>query len=217
MMTVTKRKTGKSRRQSAAKPLALELVGTLGPKLFDTNHLLRNLKVAVKRAEKSKKPVKMTVFIDPQQPRSRIDIVPVTSEASGSFDSVLQAARQRGTQRIAEILNSEDMLSADAFADEIGATRETVNNKRKRHEILGLDGPKRGIRFPKWQLSDAGELLPGLPELFRALGGRPWAVYRFLLTEHPELDGKRGLDAMQSGHVSEAIEVANSIAGGAYA
>jgi len=216
-MTATKRKTPRSRKHGTAKPLRMELVGALAPKLFDTKHLLRNLSVAVKRAEKSKRPVKMTVVIDPQQPRPKIAIAPAAREASDKLDSVLQAARKRGQERIADILNSEEMLSADAFADEIGATRETVNNKRKRHEILGLDGPKRGIRFPRWQLSDAGELLPGLPALFQALGGHPWAVYRFLLMRHPELGGKRGLDAMRSRHAAEAVEVAKSIATGTFA
>jgi hypothetical protein len=207
-MAVIRRKTNRSRKHSAAKPLRMELVGRL---------TLRNLDVAVKRAERSNRPVKMTVVIDPQRPRPKIAIASAAPEASDKYNSVLQAARIRGAERIADILNGEEMLSADAFADEIGATRETVNNKRKRHEILGLDGPKRGIRFPRWQLSEAGELLPGLPELFQALGGRPWAVYRFLLMKHAELGGKRGLDAMRSGHVSEAVEVAKSIATGTFA
>jgi hypothetical protein len=184
---------------------------------FDTRHFFSDLGNAARNAKKTMKPVKMTVVIDPRQPRPNIAIAPVAATASGPVDAVLEAARKRGAERIADILSGEEMLSADAFANEIGATRETVNNKRKRHEILGLEGPKRGIRFPKWQLSDAGELLPGLPELFKALGGRPWTVYRFLLAKHAELGGKRGLDAMRSGRVSEAIEAANSIATGTFA
>ncbi|MBA1914272.1 hypothetical protein, partial [Escherichia coli] len=91
-----------------------------------------------------------------------------------------------------------DMLSADAFANEIGATRETVHKKRRRHEVLGLEGPKRGVRFPKWQVSGSGELIPSLPQLFEALGDHPWSVYRFLLEEHSELAGRTGLEALRA-------------------
>ncbi|WP_245464047.1 hypothetical protein [Rhizobium sp. NXC24] len=65
------------------------------------------------------------------------------------------------------------MLSADEFADEISATRETVNRKRKRYEILGLEGAKRDVRFPKWQIGDDGQLLGGLAQLFEAFNGLP--------------------------------------------
>ncbi|MGE0005194.1 MAG: hypothetical protein AB7S92_06345 [Parvibaculaceae bacterium] len=188
----------------------------MDPGPFETTHFLRDLDLAARKAERSNKPVRMTVVIDPRQPQPRIAVASAAPESFNTSEAALQAARKRGAERIADILGGEDMLSADAFADEIGATRETVNNKRKRHEILGLEGPKRGIRFPKWQLSRSGELLPGLPELFEALGGHPWSVYRFLLAEHPEFDGKRGLDALRSGPAAEIIAVARSIRSGTF-
>lgn len=67
----------------------------------------------------------------------------------------LAAAHERGRLRAAEILSGEDMLSTDAFAEILGTTRATVNTKRRSGEILGLNGGKRGFRFPLWQL-DAG-------------------------------------------------------------
>ncbi|MFN5485409.1 MAG: hypothetical protein ACK5AX_11315, partial [Bradyrhizobium sp.] len=102
----------------------------------------------------------MTVEVDPAAATPRIAVEEVAAAPSDELDVALAAARQRGSVRVAQILNSPDMLSADAFADEIGATRETVHKKRRRHEVLGLEGPKRGVRFPKWQVSGSGELIP---------------------------------------------------------
>ena len=73
------------------------------------------------------------------------------------------------------------MLSADDFAALIGTSRVTVNAKRQNHQILGLDGAKRGYRFPAWQLDENGKPFAALPDLFDRLGDSPWAVYRFLV------------------------------------
>lgn len=172
---------------------------------------------AVLRAERSGNPVRMTVIVEPDSTAPRIDVEEVTPPARDELDGALTAAKTRGAARVADILNSADMLTADAFAREIGATRETVHKKRRRREVLGLEGPKRGVRFPEWQLSQSGELLPGLSLLFQALGDHPWAVYRFLLQEHPELNGDTALDALRRGRIEDVIVVAESVGAGAFA
>jgi hypothetical protein len=47
--------------------------------------------------------------------------------------------------------------------------------------------------------------------LFARLGGSPWAVYRFLVQRHPELNGLTGRDALACGRSAEALEVAESV------
>jgi len=84
-------------------------------------------------------------------------------------------------------------------------------------EILALDGAKRGFRYPGWQITDDGRLLPGLVELARELSGGPWTIYRFLLQRHPELNGETGLDALKNGRVSQTLDVARGIAQGTFA
>jgi hypothetical protein len=181
-----------------------------------TRGLLTGFVNAVKRAERTGKSVRMTVVVDPRTATPRIAVEEVSAPKQDTLDVALAAARRRGSARVAEILNSADMLSADAFAEEIGATRETVHKKRRRHEVLGLEGPKRGVRFPRWQLSDSGDLIPSLPQLFQAIGDHPWAVYRFLLDEHGELDGRTGLEALRAGHIAEVMATAESIGQGAF-
>ena len=57
-----------------------------------------------------------------------------------------------------------------------------------------------------------GKPFAALPTLFDRLGDSPWAVYRFLVQSHPELDGETGRDALQKGRTAEVIEAAESVA-----
>jgi hypothetical protein len=83
-------------------------------------------------------------------------------------DSVLygtREAQESGVNRAARILAGRDMLSGSAFAKFIGVSREAVRGKHQRHEVLGLKGGKRGLRFPKWQEISNSSLLPEFPKL----------------------------------------------------
>lgn len=170
---------------------------------------------AAETASVSGKQMRLTILVPPTSSMPDIALEDIAPEPD-ALDVALSAARDRGKQRVADILSGPEMLSADDIAAEIKVSRETVNNKRKRHELLGLEGPKRGVRFPRWQLSDRGELLPGLPQLFSVIGDRPWAIYRFLLQPHGALDGRTGLEAIKSGDIERVADVARSIGEGAF-
>jgi hypothetical protein len=128
------------------------------------------------------------------------------------LEDELAKARERGQSLVAQILSSDDMLSADAFADLLGTTRVTVNAKRQNRQVLGLEGAKRGFRFPHWQVGPDGKPFGALPDLFGRLGDDAWAVYRFLVQRHPELDGLSGREALQQGKTEQAVEAAESVA-----
>jgi hypothetical protein len=51
------------------------------------------------------------------------------------------------------------MLSASEFAKFISVSLEAGRAKHQRHEVLGLKGATRGLRFPKWQVTSDGGLL----------------------------------------------------------
>jgi hypothetical protein len=128
------------------------------------------------------------------------------------LEDALIAARERGRARVADILNGEDMLSAEAFAELLGTTRVTVNTKRQHRQVLALEGAKRGFRFPEWQVGLDGKPFAVIPDLFDRLGGDAWAVYRFLIQHHSELDGLTAREALQRGKSKEVVEVAESVA-----
>src|SRR3954447_13357714 len=95
--------------------------------------VLSGLGRAVLQAERSGKPVRMIVVVQPEATPPQIAVEEVSAPAGDALDTALAAARTRGAARVADILRSTDMLTADAFAEEIGATRETVHKKRQRH------------------------------------------------------------------------------------
>jgi nucleoid DNA-binding protein len=132
------------------------------------------------------------------------------NNSTDDLNAALEAARSRGRERVAAILSGEGMLSAEEFGKLIGVSRVTVNQKRQRREVLALEGARRGFRFPEWQIGEDGKPFSELPDLFDRLGGSPWAVYRFLVQHHPELDGLTGVEALRRGQTTQVIDAAES-------
>jgi hypothetical protein len=137
-------------------------------------------------------------------------IVVETREPAPKLRAASGAARKRGRLQAAESFAGDDMLSADDFARMLATTRVTVNTKRQSGQVLGLDGAKRGFRFPVWQLDGDGKPFAELATLHERLGG-PWAVYRFLVQPHGELNGLNGREALERRKGRAALEAAESI------
>ena len=175
--------------------------------------LLKRVEDAADHAGRSGEAIDLTIRIRPVS-----EAAPASPALpGGALDKALAAARARGVIRVAEILNSPEMLSARDFAPRVGMSHETVNQKRRTGELLGLRGATRGFRFPIWQITPDGLPLPGLRTVFETLGGDPWTVYRFLLTRHDELAGDTALDALKTGRAEAAFGVARNISAGVFA
>jgi hypothetical protein len=175
-----------------------------------------NLVSEARESSESKTPgVRLVVGLDPERRIPTFEIEDAGTEPSGSndLDAALAEARERGVSRAVEILSGREMLSAADFAKFIGVSREAVRAKHQRREVLGLQGAKRGLRFPKWQVTPNGKLLPDLPQLFKLLGGDSWTVYRFLIQHHPELEGDTALSALLRGKVEKVLAAAEDTAG----
>lgn len=169
------------------------------------------------RAKKTGKPL---IVVYRVLPSGKIETMQ-TAEAempptASPLDAAMARAKSRGAAKIADILKGEDMLTAEAFGELIGASHTTVNAKRTRHEVLGLAGATRGFRYPSWQLTADHMPLPGLAQLFKALGDEPWTVYRFLRTTHVELGGATALDALKEAKIEAVLGVATNQAAGAF-
>ncbi len=133
-----------------------------------------------------------------------------------SLTEALTAARGRGAAIKEELLADPEMLNTAAIANLLGMSEEGVRLKRKRHEIIGLEFAKRGIRYPAWQILEGQQLLPALPRLFAMLGDDPWRLFRFLRQHHSELGGDRALDALRYGKVDDVLAAAENTATGAF-
>ena len=190
--------------------------------------LMKTVGAGIKESRKSGRATRFVVELDPN---GRLRILrgdkasgkPQAATGSsvtvhdGELEQSLEAARARGHLRAVEILHGEEMLNADKFARLLGVSRVTVNAKRQKHEVLALDGAKRGFRFPSWQLDENGKPFAAIPDLFEHLGDSGWTIYRFLVQRHPELDGLSALEALKRGHAKKVIETADGVSRGNFA
>ena len=130
--------------------------------------LLQRYGEALARSHKAGRPVSFRVDVDPDGDATVTPVeekivaaapllVEEVRERDPALEGALAAARERGRVRAAEVLARDDMLSAEAFAERLGVTRVTVNAKRQSGQLLGLDGARRGFRFPVWQLYANGK------------------------------------------------------------
>lgn len=194
-------------------------VQALNPRKSDVRAIMEILSDRISESRKSGRATGFFIEVNPKgQPRVKADRPQSGPAASGGEDdlqSALAAARERGRLRASEILNGEEMLPAEAFAELLGVSRVTINAKRQRHEVLALDGAKRGFRFPAWQVDENGKPFAAIPQLFERLGDSPWTVYRFLVQHHPELEGRTALELLRRGRAEEVLEAAESVASGA--
>lgn len=192
--------------------------------------LLERYQEAIARSRKVGHRVSFRVEVDPAtdaQTITPVEELPIASHDAflvedtvtpdGELEAALAAARERGRKRVAEIVAGEDMLSAEAFARLLGTSRVTVNAKRQSGQVLGVDGAKRGFRFPVWQLDKDGRPFAALPALHATLGNSAWAVYRFLVSRHGALDGRTGLRALQQSDDAAVLAAAESMARGDFA
>ena len=209
-----------------APPVAVEMFRGKATKV---KALLQGYGEAVARSHKVGRAVRFRVEVAPDgaatvtalepdaapaaAPREAAFPVEEVATRSPDLEGALKAARERGQLQAAEVLRGADMLGAEAFAEKLGTTRVTVNAKRQSGQLLGLEGAKRGFRFPVWQLDANGRPYPELPALLERLGA-PWAVYRFLVQRQGALDGRTGRQALEKGDGASAVAAAEGIARG---
>ena len=202
-------------------PIASKAIGTLSRNSKRVGQLIEFFGAALERMQRTGRAFRLMVEVEPKgalkirEIDSAYDFTIIDAEpevANADLDRALAAARKRGRRRVAEILGDPDMLSADNLARLLGTTRATINTKRQHRQLLGLEGATRGFRFPSWQIGEDGKPFSALPTLFDRLGDSPWAVYRFLVQSHPELDGETGRDALRKGRTADIIEAAESVA-----
>ena len=198
-------------------PVRTKTLRALSGKADPVTKLIERFGAAVEKSQLMGGPVSFKVDVDTKGIPTFTAIEDITDEAkaveNGQDDLklALAAARERGRLKVADILSADDMLSADEFAALIGTSRVTVNSRRQNRQVLGLEGAKRGFRFPEWQIGEDGKPFSVLPDLFDRLGDSPWAVYRFLVQHHSELDGLTGVEALRRGKKAETVEAAESV------
>jgi hypothetical protein len=106
-------------------------------------------------------------------------------------------------------------LSATEIAARLHTTRVTVNAWRKEGRLLGVQGAKRGVRYPAEQIGPNFVPLPVL-DIIKALDDDHWAAWRFLADPVHELGGDIGFELLKAGKLDELKSVLEGRAYGAF-
>lgn len=205
-----------------AVPVDPAVLKTLSARPATVKNLVERFGQLVARTKEGGQTRGFTVMIDAKGnakfgPLPQRESLNPTAMDDERLEASFEAARERGRLRSAQILDQEDMLTAEQFAERLGVSRMTVNARRQKHELLGLDGAKRGFRFPAWQVDDDGKAFDALPQLFDLLGENAWTVYRFLTQRHATLEGISARDALRQGKTPQVLQAAESLAQGDFA
>lgn len=131
------------------------------------------------------------------------------TSTTGTFApvSVTRSLIADSIERRMAILNAADMLTTDQSADLVGMTRVGIVDRIRRGAAIGLIGPKRGFKLPKWQFEP--QMWQVLPRVIRALGTvEGWAIYSFMETPHGALSGLTPRRALEQGRVDEVLGLA---------
>lgn len=133
-----------------------------------------------------------------------------------AFETAMSNARKRGSLRVGEILSGDDMLSGEEFGNRLGLTRQAIDARRKNGQLIGLEGPGRGVHYPEWQIMSDGHLTPGISEILELVDGDTWAAYRFLVEDFPDASRDRLVDKLQDGEVDLVLNHIETVLRGGY-
>lgn len=100
-------------------------------------------------------------------------------------------------------------LTAPQVAELLGASRQTPHDRVKRGALLAI--MDRGAqRFPAWQFDATapGGVVPGLPEVLKALRVAPLVKLSWLTHSSRDLGGETPLAALRRGEVDRVVAIA---------
>ncbi|MFW5968661.1 MAG: hypothetical protein ACOCV2_14140 [Persicimonas sp.] len=113
-------------------------------------------------------------------------------------DSAWLKARLRGIETKRELLRAEGgAVSSAQMGELLGITRQAVNKRRTKNQLLAVQSGGRGYRYPLWQVADDGTLF-GLEDVLAVLESYdPWMTLQFFVRENTRLGGERPLDLLR--------------------
>jgi hypothetical protein len=156
--------------------------------------------------------ISVSTEIAPKTPFERIVEVLTTKEALNKLapSDPLAAARLKGVQVKQSLLYSDGHpLTSEAAASLLHLTRQAVDKRRKKGQLLGVSLGRRGYLYPIWQF-DEGKVLPGIERSLAALSEcDPWTQLMFFKTGDIRLDGATPLERLKAGDIDAVVWAAS--------
>jgi len=100
-------------------------------------------------------------------------------------------------------------ISTEEVAENLDLTRQAVDLRRQKRQLVAWRTSEKRWRFPVWQFGSDGRPLEGLSECIAATElDNEWTAMIFFLSPAESLDGLRPLDLLRDRRVSEAVAYA---------
>ena len=158
------------------------------------------------------KEVSISPELSKKTPLERIVEVLTTPEALSTLapDDPLAAARLKGVMVKSQLLYEDGQpLTSEQVGSLLGITRQAVDKRRKKGQLLGITLGRRGYLYPVWQF-DKGQVLPGLEQVLKELNeDDPWTRLMFFKTGDIRLDGDTPLQRLGAGDVEQVVLAAS--------
>ena len=121
----------------------------------------------------------------------------------------LAGARLRGMKVKQELLYSDGQpLRSEEVAQLLGISRQAVDKRRNKGQILAVSLGRRGYFYPLWQFRD-GAVLTGLDRILTALANFDgWTQLMFMKTGDLRLDDRTPLECLVAGDVDAVVNAA---------
>lgn len=118
----------------------------------------------------------------------------------------LAAARLKGVQVKRELLYGDGQpLTSEEVAQLLQITRQAVDKRRSKGQILGVSLGRRGYLYPIWQFQQE-EVLPGVEQVLVALKDYdPWTQLMFFKTGDIRLEGATPLERLLAGDIDAVV------------
>lgn len=118
----------------------------------------------------------------------------------------LAAARLRGVQVKHNLLHDDGTpLNSAGVASLLGISRQAVDKRRKKGQLLAVSLGKRGYYYPLCQFY-RGQILPGLEPVLTALADSdPWTHLMWLKTGDARLASQTPIACLQKGEIDRVV------------
>ena len=128
--------------------------------------------------------------------------------AGSPADHVDEAeARERLARRTRSVVVA-DTMSSDEVAGLLGLKgRASVLQRLRDKRLIGIEGERRGVRFPRRQFDSDGQVRAGVPDV-RALFPDGFSTWLWLSTGSSSFDGDTPLSRLEAGQVDAVVAAA---------
>ena len=136
--------------------------------------------------------------------------------AEAQTDNRLANAIARGITARQKLVREEGgSLSAEEAAERLGISKPAILKRYQKGQLLAWrEERQNAVRFPVWQFTE-DKVLPGIEEVLQVLNASPlddFGKLLFFLSTFGFIGGKRPLDCLREGKVSQALQAAQGYA-----